>query len=60
MQQYLMIYIFMIVVVILIMDMVIKKISKTHFCHQKWHNIVKNGKGKCENIDKKRIKVILS
>ena len=43
----------MIVVVILIMDMVIKKISKTHFCHQKWHNIMKNRKGKCENIDKK-------
>jgi len=52
MQQHL-IYIFMIMIVILIMDMVIKKISKTHFCHQKWHNNVKKGKGKCENIDKK-------
>jgi len=27
---------------------------KDSFCHQKWHNNVKRGKGKCENIDKKR------
>ena len=29
----------MIVIVILIMDMLIKQISKTHFCHQKCENI---------------------
>jgi len=52
MQQHL-IYIFMIVIVIMIMDMVIKEISKPHFFHQKWHNNVKKGKGRCENIDKK-------
>jgi len=52
MQQHL-IYIFMIVIVILIMNMVIKKISKDTFCHQKWYNNVKKGKGRCENIDKK-------
>jgi len=26
---------------------------KDTFCHQKWHNNVNKGKGKCENIDKK-------
>jgi len=26
---------------------------KDTFCHQKWHNNVKKGKGKCENIDRK-------
>jgi len=31
-----------------------KENFKDTFCHQKWHNIVKNGKGKCENIDKKK------
>ena len=25
---------------------------KDTFCHEKWHNNVKKGKGKCENIDK--------
>ena len=30
-----------------------KGIFKDTFCHQKWHNNVKKGKGKCKNIDKK-------
>jgi len=30
-----------------------KGIFKDTFCHQKWHNNVKKGKGKCENINKK-------
>jgi len=30
-----------------------KENFKAIFCHQKWHNYVKKGKGKCENIDKK-------
>jgi len=30
-----------------------KENFKDTFCHQKWHNNVKKGKGKCENIDKK-------
>jgi len=30
-----------------------KENFKDRFCHQKWHNNVKKGKGKCENIDKK-------
>ena len=37
---------------ILIMDMVIKEIFNDTFCHQKWHNNMKKGKGKCKNIDK--------
>ena len=30
-----------------------KENFKDTFCHQKWHDNVKKGKGKCENIDKK-------
>jgi len=30
-----------------------KENFKATFCHQKWHNNVKKGKGRCENIDKK-------
>ena len=35
-----------------------KENFKYTFCHYKWHNNVNNGKGKCENIDKK-IKVYI-
>jgi len=30
-----------------------KETFKDTFCHQKWHNNLKKGKEKCENIDKK-------
>jgi len=52
MQQHL-IYIFMIVIMILILDMVIKIISKTHFVTRSSTIMWKKEKGKCENIDKK-------
>ena len=32
---------------------------KDTFCHYKWHNNMKKGKGKCENIEKKKIKVYI-
>jgi len=35
-----------------------KENFKDTFCHQKWHDNVKKGKGKCENNDKK-IKVYI-
>jgi len=38
---------------------VYKENFKDTFCHQKWHNIVKRGKGKCENINKKMKEYII-
>jgi len=37
---------------IMIVDLVIKKISKKIFCHHKWNNSVKKEKEKGENNDK--------